>query len=397
MKKQRLLILGATGSIGDSTLSVVERNPQFEVWGLTANANWEKMFALVKKWQPKYVVMADERAAIQLQDLVRSAQFDCRVMGGASALIDLASHPDVDVVMAAIVGAAGLMPTLAAIQNGKRVLLANKESLVMAGDLFMETAHRAGATLLPVDSEHNALFQALPNHLQKPGARADWQQAGVVKLVLTASGGPFLNASRQALESATPEQAVKHPNWSMGAKISVDSATLMNKGLEVIEACHLFSMSPECVEVVIHPQSIIHSMVYYTDGSVLAQAGQPDMRTPIAHALAWPERINAGVEPLDLITVSKLDFLSPDFERFPCLKLAYASIHAGGDRPTVLNAANEEAVAAFLNRQIRFTDIAHVVAETLEHMPETKVEDLEHILAIDAQARRQARHWIAKL
>ncbi|RMH35600.1 MAG: 1-deoxy-D-xylulose-5-phosphate reductoisomerase [Gammaproteobacteria bacterium] len=397
MKRQRLLVLGATGSIGDSTLSVVSRHSQFEVWGLTAHSNWRKMFELVKRWRPKFVAMSTESGAEQLRAALREADVQCEILAGPDGLIELAGHPDVDIVMAAIVGAAGLMPTLTAARCGKRILLANKESLVMAGEIFMQTARVAGATILPVDSEHNALFQALPNHLQQPGEKIDWRSVGVDKLVLTASGGPFLNASPEMLEAATPEQAVAHPNWSMGAKISVDSATLMNKGLEVIEACHLFDLPPKHVEVVIHPQSIVHSMVYYTDGSVLAQAGNPDMRTPIAHALAWPDRIDAGVEPLDLTTVSKLEFFPPDTDRFPCLRLAYECIRVGQDRPTVLNAANEEAVAAFLARRIGFRQIAEVVDATLNQVPTRSVEELTDILAIDQKARDTARHYIGKL
>jgi 1-deoxy-D-xylulose-5-phosphate reductoisomerase len=390
-----IAVLGSTGSIGVSTLDVVGRHPErFRVVALTAHRNAERLAEQCRRFRPAYAVMVDPAAADRLSRLLADMPDAPEVRSGAEALIDVAAHPDVDYVMAAIVGAAGLMSSLAAARAGKRLMLANKEALVVAGALLIDAARENGATLLPIDSEHNAIFQCLPpTHAQGLPA------VGVERILLTASGGPFRDAPPETLVNVTPEQAVAHPNWSMGRKISVDSATMMNKGLEIIEACWLFNTSPERIQVVVHRQSVIHSMVQYTDGSVLAQLGNPDMRTPIAHALGWPGRIEAGVAPLDLFEIARLDFEPPAPERFPCLRLAYRAAAEGGTAPVVLNAANEVAVAAFLDRHIGFTDIARVVEQTMDLLPAEPVDlsGLDHVLGVDAAARRTAEQRVATL
>lgn len=386
-------VLGSTGSIGLSTLDVLARHPdRFRVVALTANRDLERLEAQCRRWHPDLAVMANEECARELRARLGNEASRIQVLGGAQAIQQAARLPEADYVMAAIVGAAGLLPALAAVRAGKRVLLANKEALVVAGQLFMDAAAAHGATLLPIDSEHNAVFQCLP-----PGFRQGLGRVGVQRILLTASGGPFRDTPLEELPGVTPQQACAHPNWDMGRKISVDSATMMNKGLELIEACWLFATEPSRVQVVMHPQSVIHSMVQYVDGSVLAQLGNPDMRTPIAHALAWPERIASGVAELDLFQVARLDFRAPDLRRFPCLALAYQAIAAGGSTPAILNAANEVAVDAFLTQRIGFTDIARVVAETLAALPGETVDGLEMLLETDQQARRVAEQKIAAL
>ncbi|MDG4562481.1 MAG: 1-deoxy-D-xylulose-5-phosphate reductoisomerase [Candidatus Competibacter sp.] len=385
-------ILGSTGSIGVSTLDVLRRHPdRFRVAALTAHRDVEALFQQCLMHEPDVAVLADAAAAERLRERLRVAGQSVEVLAGVSGLERAATLPEVAYVMAAIVGAAGLPPTLAAARAGKRVLLANKEALVMAGPLFMAAIRQHGAELLPIDSEHNALFQCLPADFASIGLAA----AGVRRLLLTGSGGPFRTAPLAQLADATPEQACAHPNWNMGRKISVDSATMMNKGLEVIEAHWLFEAPTATIEVVVHPQSVIHSMVEYRDGSVLAQLGNPDMRTPIAHALAWPRRLASGVTFLDFARLGKLEFQAPDFARFPCLRLAFAALEAGGTAPAVLNAANEVAVQAFLDRRIRFTDIAAVVEYALEWVPTSAAEELAAILDGDLQARTVAARWIA--
>jgi 1-deoxy-D-xylulose-5-phosphate reductoisomerase len=391
VKEQYITVLGATGSIGRSTLDVIRRNPGLRVYALTANRNWQRLLELAKACQPEVLVMADPEAAEQLTRAVQCAGLPSRITSGEQALCEVASHHSVTTVMAAIVGGAGLPPVLAAARAGKKILLANKEALVMAGPLFLKEARDHGATILPVDSEHNALFQCLPQHAVSGSGAVDWSAHGVKKLTLTASGGPFREWSRDQMKLATPEQAVAHPNWSMGAKISVDSATLMNKGLEVIEASLLFSMPQASIDVVIHPESIVHSLVHYVDGSVLAQAGRPDMRTPIAHALAWPERISSGVEPLDLVAVSRLRFQAPDLERFPCLALAFEALRKGESAPTVLNAANEVAVEAFLAGRIGFMAIPELVRKVMDAHECRPLQALADVYDIDNWARRNAR------
>jgi 1-deoxy-D-xylulose-5-phosphate reductoisomerase len=386
-------VLGSTGSIGVSTLDVLSRHPdRYRVAALTAHRNVTVLAAQCRRFRPQLAVMADGDAALALaRELGRDVP-ETQVLAGVEGLEQAAALAAADTVMAAIVGAAGLLPALAAVRAGKRVLLANKEALVVSGQLFMDAVRHHGATLLPIDSEHNALFQCLPRDFAR-GLEA----VGVQRILLTASGGPFRDTPLAALAAVTPEQACAHPNWSMGRKISVDSATMMNKGLEVIEACWLFGTGPERVRVVVHPQSVIHSLVQYVDGSVLAQLGHPDMRTPIAHALAWPERIASGVAELDLFQVARLDFRSPEAERFPCLGLAYDAIRAGGTAPAILNAANEVAVAAFLNRRIGFPDIPRVVAETLAAQPAEPATELAALLEADAQARVRAELRVAAL
>ena len=385
-------ILGSTGSIGVSTLDVLRRHPdRFRVAALTAHRDVEALFQQCLMHEPDVAVLADAAAAERLRERLRVAGQSVEVLAGVSGLERAATLPEVAYVMAAIVGAAGLPPTLAAARAGKRVLLANKEALVMAGPLFMAAIRQHGAELLPIDSEHNALFQCLPADFASIGLAA----AGVRRLLLTGSGGPFRTAPLAQLADATPEQACAHPNWNMGRKISVDSATMMNKGLEVIEAHWLFEAPTAAIEVVVHPQSVIHSMVEYQDGSVLAQLGNPDMRTPITHALAWPRRLTSGVAFLDFARLGKLEFQAPDFARFPCLRLAFAALEAGGTAPAVLNAANEVAVQAFLDRRIRFTDIAAVVEHALERVPTSAAEELAAILYGDSQARTVAARWIA--
>lgn len=381
---ESVTVLGSTGSIGLSTLDVIARHPErYEVFALTCQRSLDTLRKQVSQFKPRYVVASDEQAADALAK--EYAGGDITVLSGVEGLCEVAAHPDCDVVMAAIVGAAGLEPTLAAVRAGKRVLLANKESLVMAGHLFMNAVREHGATLLPIDSEHNAIFQCMP---------ADFQQGatmkGVRRILLTASGGPFRTQSAADLQAVTPDQACAHPNWSMGRKISVDSATLMNKGLELIEACWLFDCQPDLVEVVVHPQSIIHSMVEYTDGSVLAQLGNPDMRTPIAYGLAWPERIDAGVSALDIIQTARLDFEAPDMDRFPCLRLAFEAAAAGGTASAVLNAANEVAVQAFLDEKIGFLDIAAVNEQVLADSKFSEPTSIDVVKDADRDARAMA-------
>jgi len=381
-----LTLLGATGSIGISTLDVVSRHKdKYEIVALTANRNIDLLVEQCKTWQPKYAVIADHDLAESLGTTLTSRGIDTEVLSGAEGLEYVAALPEAHYVMAAIVGAAGLLPTLAAAKAGKRVLLANKESLVMSGKLFMDTIHESGAELLPIDSEHNAIFQSMPVNFID-----GLTETGVEKIFLTASGGPFRSTPIDELEAVTPEQACAHPNWDMGRKISVDSATMMNKGLEVIEACWLFDTGPEKIQVVLHPQSIIHSLVQYVDGSVLAQLGNPDMRTPIAHALAWPDRIDSGVDSLNLFDVAHLDFEIPDMKRFPCLRLAFEAMTVGGTATAILNAANEVAVDIFLNKQIKYTGIPQLVEATLENIPAVSADSIETVLAADAEARRFA-------
>lgn len=389
MKTRRLTILGATGSIGLSTLDVVRRHPErFSIYALTAGTRAHELAALCREFRPSVAVMADPEAAAALSELLSDLP-DIQVRSGAEGLCEVAAAPVADTVMAAIVGAAGLPPTLSAVRAGKRVLLANKEALVMSGKLFMDAVADSGAELLPIDSEHNAIFQCLPaDKIRDP------QGAGVSRILLTASGGPFREHSADALRSVSPEQACAHPNWSMGQKISVDSATLMNKGLELIEACWLFNTTPERVEVHVHPESIIHSMVEYLDGSVLAQLGSPDMRTPIANGLAWPERIDAGVAPLDLFSIGRFHFERPDLERFPCLRLAAEAFYQGGTAPAVLNAANEIAVSAFLAGNLCFADIPVIIEQTLAKTAVLPADSFEAIFAKDTEARQCAREQI---
>ena len=390
MTLQHITILGATGSIGVSTLDVVARHPErYRVFALTANGNVERLAEQVQATRPRYAVMRDEASAERLRALLHHSQPDTEVLAGEQALCDVASHAGVDVVMAAIVGGAGLMPTLAAARAGKKVLLANKEALVMSGSLFMQAIRDSGAQLLPIDSEHNAIFQCMPlNYADGLG------QVGVRRILLTGSGGPFRTTDLTLLPDVTPEQACAHPNWSMGRKISVDSATMMNKGLELIEACWLFHTTPAQIDIVIHPQSVIHSMVEYVDGSVLAQLGNPDMRTPIAHALAWPQRIESGVSSLDIIRTARLDFAAPDVERFPCLQLAIEAAGRGGNAMIALNAANEIAVQAFLDRQLRFTDIATTIRRILADVADGEPANLDAVKDLDAEVRSRTRHLL---
>ena len=392
MTQQVLTILGSTGSIGESTLDVVSRHPEkFRVFALAGHRQVDKLAAQCKQFRPEYAVVGDACHAAELEKKLKQEGINTQVLYGSQALIDVASADEVSGVMCAIVGAAGLPSALAAAQKGKTIYLANKETLVVSGALFMETARQNGATVLPIDSEHNAIFQVLPRDYT-----GRLNEHGINSIILTASGGPFLNTDLSTFDSITPEQAVKHPNWSMGRKISVDSASMMNKGLELIEAHWLFNCPPEKLEVVIHLQSVIHSMVRYRDGSVLAQLGNPDMRTPIAYCLGLPERIDSGVGELDFGALSALTFQKPDFDRFPCLKLAYQAMNAGGAAPCVLNAANEVAVAAFLDKRIKFTDIAKVVAHCLAQDFSDGRHDIEGLLAQDAQTRRQAEAFIGK-
>ncbi|MCH7509191.1 MAG: 1-deoxy-D-xylulose-5-phosphate reductoisomerase [Proteobacteria bacterium] len=385
-------ILGSTGSVGCSTLDVIARNPDaFRVVALTARSNHRRLLQQCMVFEPDLAVLTDNGAADVLREGLQQAGLKTRLLAGAGALVEAAGLAQADFVMAAIVGAAGLLPTLAAAQAGKRVLLANKESLVLAGHLLIEAVANNGATLIPIDSEHNAIFQCLPD----PGGRRS--KLGVRKLWLTASGGPFLNTPVGELETVTPEQACAHPNWDMGDKISVDSATMMNKGLELIEAGHLFAMSPDDIEILIHPQSIVHSLVEYRDGSVLAQLGNPDMRTPIAHALAWPERMESGVKSLDLVAIAKLEFQAPDTDRFPCLALARAAAERGGTAPAALNAANEIAVEAFLDRRLPFMEIAAVIANTMECHGVEAVESLETVINADRWAREKAGQTVKEM
>ncbi|WP_100633079.1 1-deoxy-D-xylulose-5-phosphate reductoisomerase [Pseudomonas qingdaonensis] len=389
-RPQRITVLGATGSIGLSTLDVIARHPErYQAYALSGYSRLGELLALCLRHAPMFAVVPGDEAAQQLQADLRAAGSSTEVLVGEQGLCQVAADPQVDAVMAAIVGAAGLRPTLAAVEAGKKVLLANKEALVMSGALFMQAVQRSGAVLLPIDSEHNAIFQCLPGDYARGLA-----QVGVRRILLTASGGPFRETPQAELEHVTPEQACAHPNWSMGRKISVDSASMMNKGLELIEACWLFDARPSQVEVVVHPQSVIHSLVDYVDGSVLAQLGNPDMRTPIANALAWPQRIDSGVAPLDLFAVARLDFQAPDEQRFPCLRLAREAADAGNSAPAMLNAANEVAVEAFLQRRIRFPQIPSIIEHVLNQEAVVAVPTLEAVFAADQRARSLAGHWL---
>lgn len=390
---QGICVLGSTGTIGVNTLDVIRRHPhKYQVVALTANQSDDLLYQQCLEFRPRYAVMVDEDAAQRLQQKLSQADVPTEVLYGVESLQKVAGLDDVDQVMAAIVGAAGLLPTLAAAQAGKRILLANKEALVMSGDLFIREVKKHNAVLLPIDSEHNAIFQCMPAHYEN-----GLEQSGVNKILLTASGGPFRTRAIDSLHDVTPQEAVAHPNWVMGQKISVDSATMMNKGLEVIEACWLFDTQPSMIQVVIHPQSVIHSMVSYNDGSVLAQMGNPDMRTPIAHAMAWPERIASGVELLDIFEVATLEFEKPDFSRFRCLSLAYESLNTGGTATTILNAANEIAVDAFLNKQLSFTNIPAVIEKTLENSTCVPADNLQQIVLADSDARVESLEWVKQL
>jgi 1-deoxy-D-xylulose-5-phosphate reductoisomerase len=388
----QVTVLGATGSIGLSTLDVIARHPgRYQAFALTAFSRVAELRELCRLHRPRYAVVADGDRARVLQGQLDADGVKTRVLVGEGGLSEVAAHPEVDVVMAAIVGAAGLQPTLSAVQASKRVLLANKEALVMSGALFMQALRDSEAVLLPIDSEHNAIFQCLPSNYPQ-----GLSSVGVRRILLTASGGPFRQLPLEQLSSVTADQACAHPNWSMGRKISVDSASMMNKGLELIEACWLFNARPDQVEIVIHPQSVIHSMVDYIDGSVLAQLGNPDMRTPIAHALAWPERVDSGVSALDLLQTGRLDFEAPDEDRFPCLAIARQAAQAGGTAPAMLNAANEVAVDAFLNGRIRFTEIASIIKDVLDLEATVPARCLADVLAADGQSRRLATRWLQR-
>lgn len=379
-------VLGATGSIGVNTLDVLARYPDtYRVVALTANTDVEALSRQCERFRPEYAVMANAEAAERLRLRLRAEGLPTEVLAGDEGLCRVATLAQADYVMAAIVGAAGLLPTLAAARAGKRILLANKEALVMAGRLFMDEVRAHGAELLPIDSEHNAVFQCMP-----PDYQSGLGKVGVRRILLTSSGGPFRRLPLSALRDVGPDEACAHPNWVMGRKISVDSATMMNKGLEVIEACLLFDADPDCVDVVVHPQSVIHSMVEYIDGSVLAQLASPDMRVPITHALAWPQRRVSGAQRLDLLAVGRLDFEPPDLERFPCLAYAYSAAREGGTMPAIMNAANEVAVAAFLDGRIRFTDIPRVIERTMAAVPSERIRDLESVLEADRRARSHA-------
>ena len=392
---KHLTLLGSTGSIGCSTLDVVRHNPAlYTVTALVAGKNVQRMVEQCLEFTPRYAVMDDEESARQLKAVLQEKGCRTEVLSGQQAACEMAALDEVDQVMAAIVGAAGLAPTLAAIRAGKTVLLANKESLVTCGRLFMDAVQQYGARLLPVDSEHNAIFQSLPETIQNHLGYADLTQNGVSSILLTGSGGPFRETAISELAAMTPDQACRHPNWSMGRKISVDSATMMNKGLEYIEARWLFNASAQQMEVIIHPQSVIHSMVRYQDGSVLAQLGEPDMRTPIAHTMGWPQRLNSGVKPLDFCQLSNLSFSAPDYDRYPCLKLAMDAFDVGQAATTALNAANEVSVAAFLNSEIRFTDIAAVNQAVLDSMALNEPQSIDEVVAIDAEARVAAQRQL---
>lgn len=389
---QRIAVLGSTGSIGQNTLDVVARHPdRYQVAALAAHSRIDLLEAQIRQFEPDFAVVVDPEAGETLRQRLHTDGIKTQILIGSSALSDIVRIPEIDTVMAAIVGAAGLPSAIAAAEAGKRVLLANKEALVMAGEIFMNAVRESGAVLLPIDSEHNAIFQSLP---------ADYQQNperhGVSHIILTASGGPFRGYDREQLSEVTPAQAVSHPKWSMGRKISVDSATLMNKGLEVIEAHYLFGIEPDQIQVVVHPQSTIHSLVQYVDGSVLAELGAPDMRTPIAHALAWPERIESGVNMLDLVACGRFDFMAPDLEAFPCLRLAFEALRRGGRAPTVLNAANEVAVAAFLDGRIGFLQIPEIIETTLNAIEHSPVRSLDDVLAADADARAFATSCLTR-
>ena len=389
-ERQRVTVLGATGSIGENTLDVIARHAgRYRVFALSCGSRWRELLAQCRVHAPDYAVVADHAAATELRAAVRAEGLRVEVLAGEAGLVEIAAHPDTDIVMAAIVGAAGLMPTISAARAGKRVLLANKEALVMAGRFFMDAVREGNAALLPIDSEHNAIFQCLP-----AGFRAGQQSPAVRRLLLTASGGPFRSCPLADLEHVTPAQAVAHPNWVMGRKISVDSATMMNKGLELIEACWLFGMPSSRIEVLIHPQSVVHSLVEFVDGSVLAQLGNPDMRVPIACGLSWPERIESGAGTLDLVAGASLVFEAPDLARFPCLSIAMDAARAGGRAAVVLNAANEIAVQAFLDGRIGFTRIAPTIARVLDALGCAEPESLEHVQAIDLEARAVAQRLL---
>lgn len=389
-RPQQITVLGATGSIGLSTLDVIARHPErYQVFALSGFTRLSELLALCVRHVPQFAVVPEAAAARGLQDDLRAAGLSTRVLVGEEGLCQVASAPEVDAVMAAIVGAAGLRPTLAAVEAGKKILLANKEALVMSGALFMQAVHKSGSVLLPIDSEHNAIFQCMPQDFSR-----GLSTVGVRRILLTASGGPFRQTPLSELAHVSPDQACAHPNWSMGRKISVDSASMMNKGLELIEACWLFDAKPSQVEVVIHPQSVIHSLVDYVDGSVLAQLGNPDMRTPIANALAWPERIDSGVAPLDLFAIARLDFEAPDEERFPCLRLARQAAEAGNSAPAMLNAANEVAVAAFLDGRVGYLEIASIIEDVLNLEPVVALGDLDAVFTADAKARTLAGQWL---
>lgn len=391
-RPQQITVLGATGSIGLSTLDVIARHPErYQVFALSGFSRLGELLALCVRHVPQFAVVPEGAAARGLQDDLRAAGLPTRVLVGEEGLCQVASAPEVDAVMAAIVGAAGLRPTLAAVEAGKKILLANKEALVMSGALFMQAVRKSGSVLLPIDSEHNAIFQCMPVDFSR-----GLSSVGVRRILLTASGGPFRQTPMAELAHVSPEQACAHPNWSMGRKISVDSASMMNKGLELIEACWLFDAKPAQVEVVIHPQSVIHSLVDYVDGSVLAQLGNPDMRTPIANALAWPERIDSGVPPLDLFAIARLDFEAPDEGRFPCLRLARQAAVAGDSAPAMLNAANEVAVAAFLDGRVRYLEIASIIEEVLNLEPVVALSDLDAVFTADAKARMLAEQWLSR-
>ncbi|WP_435947235.1 1-deoxy-D-xylulose-5-phosphate reductoisomerase [Dryocola sp. BD586] len=395
---KQLTILGSTGSIGTSTLSVVRHNPeQFSVMALVAGKNVARMAEQCLEFRPAWAVMDDEASAQRLREILREQGSATRVLAGQKAACDMAALDGVDQVMAAIVGAAGLLPTLAAIAAGKQVLLANKESLVTCGRLFMDAVKRSGAQLLPIDSEHNAIFQSLPETIQQNLGYAELEDNGVSSIILTGSGGPFRETPIGDLAAMSPDQACCHPNWSMGRKISVDSATMMNKGLEYIEARWLFNARAKQMEVLIHPQSVIHSMVRYLDGSVLAQLGAPDMRTPIAHAMAFPERVASGVEPLDFCKIGTFTFMEPDYHRYPCLKLAIEAFEQGQAATTVLNAANEIVVEAFLHHRLRFTDIAALNRAALEQVDLTEPQSVDEVQAVDAAAREIARNLVTRV
>ncbi|MGP6431059.1 1-deoxy-D-xylulose-5-phosphate reductoisomerase [Pseudomonas paraglycinae] len=391
-RPQQITVLGATGSIGLSTLDVIARHPErYQAFALSGFTRLSELFALCVRHLPKYAVVPEAGAARSLQDDLRAAGLSTQVLVGEEGLCQVAAAPEVDAVMAAIVGAAGLRPTLAAVEACKKILLANKEALVMSGALFMQAVRKSGSVLLPIDSEHNAIFQCMPQDFAR-----GLSNVGVRRILLTASGGPFRQTPMAELAHVSPDQACAHPNWSMGRKISVDSASMMNKGLELIEACWLFDAKPSQVEVVIHPQSVIHSLVDYVDGSVLAQLGNPDMRTPIANALAWPERIDSGVAPLDLFAVARLDFEAPDEERFPCLRLARQAAEAGNSAPAMLNAANEVAVAAFLDGRVRYLEIASIIEEVLNLEPVVALDNLDAVFTADATARTLAGQWLSR-
>jgi len=388
-----LCLLGSTGSIGKSTLDVVARNSEFSVDSLIAGRRWELLLEQVKQHSPRLAVLEDVVAAEKLAAEVARLGLSTKVEGGTPAILEAASSANTDTVVAAMVGAAGLQPTLAALGAGKRLLLANKESLVMCGDLMLQTAKANGALILPLDSEHNAIFQSLPSSVQT--GELNCLEAGVESLILTASGGPFRGMSAEQLHAVSVEQALDHPNWDMGPKVTIDSATLMNKGLEVIEACYLFGMGPDQLEVLVHPQSVIHSMVRYLDGSVVAQMGNPDMRTPIACALSWPRRIASGVESLNFLEAGEFTFEAPDRETFPCLELAFTALRSGGCAPAILNAANEVAVQSYLDKKVGFTQIPQIIQDTLAQVANLPADDLETILAADGQAREFAHTLVA--